>query len=395
MSSNFNVSIPDVTVFRNLPGGSPSTTNVVIENTAESAAIVRRHKPPGWVPPTSYFLASTHRRGSHGKYGYTSLATGSGFEYLGAVCGSSGSPWTVDLVTNPSQTVDVAGQKTGLINEALIECRSNLKDMKVDLGTAFGERNQTARLIGDTASRLARAARNLRRGQIRNAMRDLGMSSKRGAPRGSNWTQNWLELQYGWKPLLSDVFGACDALSKRGKDDWMVTAKGSASKKPFGEYSISGEDTWWRSGVSRYELGVFVRADACPSTAFSSLSSVGVTNPLNVAWELVPYSFVVDWFLPIGGWINSLDATIGFEFRGVSQTYFELIESEASGKTHTNKVSQITYYNEWTGMKRQLTVDRIVLATLPRAGFPSFKDPLSLGHMANGLSLLAQAFGRR
>jgi hypothetical protein len=395
MSSNFAVQIPDVAVFRNLPAGSTSTTNVVIEQTNEGVEITRRHKPPGWIPPTRYYLSSIHRRGSHGKYGYTSIPFGSGFEYTGAVLGASGSPWTVDGVCNPAQTVDVASQKTGLTNESLVKCRSNLKDMKVDLGTAFGERNQTARLIGDTASRLARAARNLRRGQIRNAMRDLGIFGKKKTPRGSNWTQNWLELQYGWKPMLSDIFGACDALSKRGKDDWMVTAKGSASVKPYSSYSVKAVDTWWRSGAARYELGVFTRADACPSTAFSSLSSVGVLNPLNVAWELVPYSFVVDWFLPIGGWLNSLDATVGFEFRGVSQTYYELIEVTAFGETHTDKSTQIIYYNEWVGMKRQLTVDRVVLATLPRAGFPSFKDPLSLGHMANGLSLLAQAFGRR
>jgi hypothetical protein len=110
-----------------------------------------------------------------------------------------------------------------------------------------------------------------------------------------------------------------------------------------------------------------------------------------VAWELVPYSFVVDWFLPIGSWINSLDATIGFEFRGISQTYFEMIEGLANGVTHheTGK----SFINDWVAYKRQLIVDRVVLSTLPQAGFPSFRNPLSLGHMANGLSLLAQAFG--
>jgi hypothetical protein len=395
MSSNFNVSRLDQVVLQNLPGGSPTATSVVIENTFEAAEIVRRRKPPGWIPPTHYFLSSIHRRGSQGIYGTINTVTNAGFKYTGAVVGASGSPWSVDAVTNPSQTVDVAGEKATLINEALIECRSNLKDMKVDLGTAFGERNQTARLIGDTASRLARAVRNLRRGQIRNAMRDLGILNKKGTPRGSNWTKNWLELQYGWKPLLSDVFGACDALSKRGKDDWMVTAKGNASRKPFGSYVNADMEASWRTGVSRYELGVLIRADACPSTAFSSLSSVGVLNPLNVAWELVPYSFVVDWFLPIGGWISSLDATVGFEFRGVSQTYFELIDSQASGQTHKSEVSKNLFINEWNATKRQVTVDRTVLSSLPRAGFPSFKNPVSLGHMANGLSLLAQAFGRR
>jgi hypothetical protein len=389
--SNINVSIPSVQIFRFVPNGSPQPTSVVIENTQESSSGVKRRKPVGYKPPTAYFLSSTHRRGSEGVYGIIDdPPLSSGLKYTGAVCGVTGSVWTVDGVTNPSR-IDISGERNSLTNIALTSCRSNLKDMKVDLGTAFGERNQTARLIGDTASRIARAVRNLRRGNIRNAMRDLGMSSKRGAPRGSNWTKNWLELQYGWKPLLSDVFGACDALSKRDKDDWMVTAKGTAGRKPFGTFAQRGTGLSWYDSASRYELGVFVRADAWPSRAFASLSSVGVTNPLNVAWELVPYSFVVDWFLPIGGWINSLDATIGFEFRGISQTYFELIEGLANGVTHHENGK--SFINDWVAYKRQLIVDRVVLSTLPQAGFPSFKNPVSLGHMANGLSLLAQAFG--
>lgn len=396
MSSNFLVPLLDVQRRTLLPSGSTATDTVTIEQTQESCSGVKRRKPPGWVPPTAYFLSSVHHRGSQGVYGTINTLFNSGTKYTGAVCGASGSVWTVDFVTNPSRSlINFAAEKPSLINEALIECRSNLKDMSVDLGTAFGERNQTARMIGDTARRLARTVRELRRGRIRNAMRELGLSSKRGAPRGSNWTQNWLELQYGWKPLLSDVYGACDALSKRDKEAWMVTAKGSASRKPIASYHHRVPGASWYDSTARCELGCFVRADACPSKSFSSLASVGVLNPLNVLWELVPYSFVVDWFLPIGSWLSSLDATVGFEFRGVTQTYFELVEGLANGVTHEEKASNLLFLNEWVAYKRQLTVDRIVLTTLPQAGFPSLKDPISLGHMANGLSLLAQAFGRR
>lgn len=39
-------------------------------------------------------------------------------------------------------------------------------------------------------------------------------------------------------------------------------------------------------------------------------------NPLEIAWELVPFSFVIDWFIPIGDWLGSLDA-----LKGVKNTW--------------------------------------------------------------------------
>jgi hypothetical protein len=36
--------------------------------------------------------------------------------------------------------------------------------------------------------------------------------------------------------------------------------------------------------------------------------NLGLTDPLSVAWELIPYSFVVDWFVPIGTYLDNLNA---------------------------------------------------------------------------------------
>lgn len=34
-------------------------------------------------------------------------------------------------------------------------------------------------------------------------------------------------------------------------------------------------------------------------------------NPLEIGWEMIPLSFVVDWFIPIGNWLSALDAYSG------------------------------------------------------------------------------------
>lgn len=51
---------------------------------------------------------------------------------------------------------------------------------------------------------------------------------------------------------------------------------------------------------------LFIKSQVDVSTVLTNLSSLLATNIASTAWELVPYSFVVDWFLPIGDYIRNL-----------------------------------------------------------------------------------------
>jgi len=272
---------------------------------------------------------------------------------------------------------------------AIVAARNKFKKYDVDLGVAYGERKATSRALGDTAIRLARAARDLQRGRFRNAARQLGIIHDPGKPRGSNWTNHWLQLQYGWKPLLSDVYGSVSALSKREQRDWRVTAKAYRSDSDLFTKSVAN----WAGSADR-QRGVFVRIDAVPTNDLTmSLQSLGVTNPLNVAWELVPYSFVVDWFLPIGDWLDSLDALLGYQSVYQSVTTYTKTVYNGKGKDYVD--GGWHYKSDWDEWGEFLSIVRTASSGNSLPPFPRFKDPRSLGHMANGLSLLAQAFGRR
>jgi hypothetical protein len=280
-------------------------------------------------------------------------------------------------------------------NRALIKARLKMKRSDVNLGVAFAERNATARMLGDTAIRLAKAFNNLKRGQVRSAMNVLGISSSKREPRGSNAPRKWLELQYGWKPFASDIFGACNALSKRDKSDWVVTAKAQVRE----EYKFM--KTWtsldYGNGIADAEVGAFVRIDALPQNDLvMSLASLGITNPLLIAWELVPFSFVVDWALPIGTWLDSIDAMLGYGTSYTSTT--TLIRCRWSGSGAYGKWANnpsVTIRNNYKEWKRYVKLVRTAQAGVPLPTFPGLKDPASLSHMANGLSLLASAFGKR
>lgn len=346
---------------------------------------VKRRKPQGWKPPTNYSLRTERWTRAQG-YDHADWKTNYWTYHDGCVGGS-----VFNTLNHFNEMLSYTSGAIAPMNTsaAVVACRNKFKRYDLDLGVAYGERKATSRALGDTAKRLALSAMELKRGHYRNAARYLGILHDVKKPRGSNWTNHWLQYQYGWKPLLSDVYGAVDALSKREQRDWRVTAKAYRQNEDVFQKNVSN----WAGSAARHQ-GVFVRIDALPSNDLTmSLSSLGVLNPLNVAWELVPYSFVVDWFLPIGKWLDSLDALLGYTNIYQSVTTYTKTVYNGRGKNWTEG-GVWKHTVDWDEWGEFLAITRTASAGAPLPAFPRIKDPRSLTHMANGLSLLAQAFGR-
>ena len=125
-------------------------------------------------------------------------------------------------------------------------------------------------------------------------------------------------------------------------------------------------------------------------------SQLGLLNPLEIVWECLPYSFVVDWAIPVGAWMSSLTADAGFSFKGGSRSTKIVLDdvkvkdlrlwryssvgtrgwSEGSGPTLTGSAADFT---------------RTCYLTSPVPGI-YVKNPLSALHVANAIALLMQAF---
>lgn len=400
----YQTGLPTPTVFSRSNG----TTGVVqhgnkIGTLADEVSVgTHRRKPPaGWIDPTPYVLTRLDRRAAIGTCnnmpsGFPSTNGQKWVGVVGVLPGDSVTRFNLDNALNPVLLEATAKADDGLRNAALIAARNKLKTASVDLGVAFAERKQTAGLIAGTATRIANSFTHLKRGSVRKAMDELGISSKRRQPRGSNVPNKWLEMQYGWKPLLSDVYGSADSLARRNRDDWRVTAK--ATRKlalSYGAEYDPGNPGW---GVVTVDVkkSVFVRIDCVPSNeVLISLSSMGVLNPLMVVWERMPWSFVVDWFIPIGSYIDSLDATWGYQCRGFSSSLLVKAAWNITGKSGNSITAPGKISNSYAGGKDMVYVNREVSVSVPIPSLPGFKDPRSLTHMANALALLTSAFGRR
>lgn len=265
---------------------------------------------------------------------------------------------------------------------------------------------QTVRLVADTASRLARAGAAAKNGNFPRAASALfGTKSPRydrkfGPPnRNRQFADNWLAVQYGWKPLLQDLHGAFEAVARLQLADASVKqVKASAQVESWDVNDlplfIGNKIAGWTRvhTVSRCKYGVrFTVEDHLK--AF--LSQTGFTSPVNLIWELIPFSFVVDWFLPIGPWLETLNYTPGLVMLDGYESLFTKRVAESlvrfSGEIGPSAPGQ-NLQTAGSYRSEQVIFDRTRLNTFPAGRFPAFKNPLSTTHALNALALLRSVF---
>jgi hypothetical protein len=67
-------------------------------------------------------------------------------------------------------------------------------------------------------------------------------------------------------------------------------------------------------------------------------SQLGVVNPASIAWELIPFSFIVDWFLNVGDFLNQFSDFLGLRIEDdYTSHHYDLVrhmQTIRSGKLH-------------------------------------------------------------
>lgn len=123
-----------------------------------------------------------------------------------------------------------------------------------------------------------------------------------------------LEVIFGWQPLLSDIHAAATSVIQLA--DARSFVKGSS-----------------QSRLERVDNGSFIRLNcsvelrcvmsACVTVTNPNrwlLERAGLLNPAAVAWDLVPWSFVINMFVNTGQLVNSITDFAGLTFSEASTT---------------------------------------------------------------------------
>lgn len=300
----------------------------------------------------------------------------------------------------------IGGFQDELWGRAINGALSRLKDQRVNLGVAFGEGKRTKNLIVDAAQRFERGVRKfaeLKRGKIWKEV-------KASIPGISELPEEWLRFIYGFSPVLSDVEGAAEAFAKmmEGGNPFHIRVSKTVSS------SESRQDVWGDSN------GQFVRLSwgDCPlimdltidetaqayfyyamnCDAIATFASLGLTNPASVAYELLPWSFALDWLLPVGNWIDLLDADFGWSYLDGGVTRTKKVKGKGlyfQGQSHD------TWFYSGSPSDLRLNLyemNRSKFVGAPWPVFPGLRNPFKSGNQtertATQVSLVAQKLSK-
>lgn len=253
----------------------------------------------------------------------------------------SGNPANIDVSKANTQAL-------GKFNRRILEVHTAFNG-----GVFLGELGQTLRTIRNPAKGLRGLADDWRAvaQRIRRASSRLTGSGGSRAVRNSNIAQNlsdaWLEVQFGWRPLLNDVDDGCKALAilKSGQSlkTRRVTARSEVDGNPVEVTSGQALSlcVWTNVSITVDHSEVIYRGAVRveprnPAQMKAELLGFNPASWLPTAWELVPYSFLIDYFTNVGeiieGW-SALFTRLAWCNRTVRTSYKRTLSS------HTDLVS--------------------------------------------------------
>jgi len=281
-----------------------------------------------------------------------------------------------------------------VIDDAFSKFLSNTAQAKANLLVLYAERLKTVDMVTDRINKLARAAAAARRGNLTAAAMQLGYSAgsgaspkERGKRRRQQFASDWLELQYGWRPLLSDIYAICTARQPIGFDAYGSSVRSETIDEAS---SISLPFRIKRKHEVTYRCSVFARCTVTNS-ALRSAAEFGLIQPDLLAWELIPYSFIIDWFYPVSTYLQQMRALSGLSVSNGCTTH--AIENTSLINYNPYGINGTTRLFASSGVSTRSSYRKARTLSIP-SGVPSprLKNPVSLIHFANALALLTKAF---
>lgn len=276
-------------------------------------------------------------------------------------------------------------------NLALDRLRDKLGD-QAQLAASIAEYRESFDMIADRAVQLYRVVKHVRKGNFSQAERILRINTKRISKRDPTFRpkesvkdsgQAWLEYWLGWSPLIGDISSAIRIVTGGSSPSGRIVGSGRAQGTQNHSYTYPWARMDWSSTVTcrcRVQAQITV-ADANRALA----QQLGLTDALSTAGELIPFSFIVYWFVNIDAYLGQFSWWDGYSITGAHQTrswegtdVFEEY-NPSTDFYHPHRATRVFV------VQRSLGLPSVKL----RAALPG---RLSLSRAATAVSLLVQQF---
>lgn len=269
--------------------------------------------------------------------------------------------------------------RTHAYNRALERLNSKVRG-DLDLGVTLAEFGQTRKMLKSIA-----------------AMRNFAAASGFGTSK--DLANGWLQWKYGWKPLMSDLFGVLDeSLNIVISTIRRVTGSASFPIRGLGDRNIAwtAAGKYWNttnSGSGKIACRIVLEIEM-PGATLDRWSSL---NPVSLLWELTPYSFVIDWVYDVGSFLRAAETALLYDSRfrsGYVSELFAFDGQEVITKPFASWPSSNPPHNvsvsgrHGTVKRRRFARTKLTSYPLPRQ--PSFKVDLGSERLLTLAALLRQ-----
>lgn len=249
-----------------------------------------------------------------------------------------------------------------------------------DGGINVAEASRSYGLVLGNLRSLGSGLVNLKRGKVSQAFRSLGVPKKdQRRLSARDVSGRWLEMQYGWRPLVDQAFEAAKAMEAMTRER-IVRFSATSKRQKTVNNAPNGQIEVWSTVTYSRKLVAELRED------LGTGRSLGLTNPASVVWEIVPYSFVIDWFIPVGSYLSALGVIPHLTGR------FLTIEKGSWVGTRFKKVVSTSSYVDRNLRSRALIYKRTPSSSLsvPVPTLVPIPRALSPGRIKNAIALFHQ-----
>lgn len=260
---------------------------------------------------------------------------------------------------------------SGMCNQWPMKMRLKIQDTYVNIGADLVELNETAKMFREFAILMRDGWRRYVKRRVRRRRRKLRPTDVAAAE---------LMTAYGITPTLGTLYDVSQKLASTVRVPrirrLVVT---DVEERSFSESFSTGDNagfTFTGSVKTSKRAICYVRYAIDETTTGLSLG-----NPATWVWEKIPFSFVADWALPIGDYLQSLTAMHGVTFASGTLSYASEFSAKAS-------YSGSEWLSERDGDVSQVMRGRMVLTDVPFPSFPGLNFHLGLKRTMNAMALL-------
>lgn len=197
--------------------------------------------------------------------------------------------------------------------QLLSKLREKLRGGSINMGVFLGTQDQNFRAVAQNFKQLRAGWRAVANGgskrQIFDALESGRLDRKIELPKltvkqkQEHLANRWLEYSYGWAPLVQDVH---EILMKQCAvyDDVVEHVTRSSWVRKNSDLVPAGTGMSWQR---EYLLRVGLKVTTRPETSMlNRLVLSGYLDPASLLWERLPWSFVIDWALPVQNYLENL-----------------------------------------------------------------------------------------